>query len=64
MEKNPRTFYIEIKDDDRAVVKANMYPYNYITRDEAQILATRMNYNECTSSLIYGLQWDLVFEIY
>ena len=60
--KNPRTFYIEIKDDDRAVVKANMYPYNYITRDEAQILATRMNYNECTSSLIYGLQWDLVLK--
>ena len=60
--KNPRTFYIEIKDDDRAVVKANMYPYNYVTRDEAQELATRMNYNECTSSLIYGLQWDLVLK--
>ena len=60
--KNPRTSYVEIKDDDRAVVKANMYPYNYITRDEAQILATRMNYDGCISSLIYGLQWDLVLK--
>ena len=60
--KNPRTFYMEIKDDDRAVVKPNMYPYNYIKRNEAQILATRMNYDRCASGLIYGLQWDLVLK--
>ena len=33
-----------------------------MTRDEAQELATRMNYNGCTSSLIYGVQWDLVLK--
>ena len=33
-----------------------------MTRDEAQELATRMNYNGCTSSLIFGIQWDLVLK--
>ncbi len=60
--KNARTEYAKITDNDKAVVKPNMYPYNYVTRDEAQELATKMNYEGCTSSLIYGLQWDLVLK--
>lgn len=31
-------------------------------RDEAQKLATRMNYNGCTSSLIFGIQWDITLK--
>ena len=58
----PRASYIAISASDKAVIKPNMYPYNYVTRDEAQELATRMNYNECTSSLIFGIQWDLVLK--
>ena len=58
----PRTSYTEISPSDKAVVKQNKIPYNYVKRDEAQELATRMNYNECTSSLIFGIQWDLVLK--
>ena len=58
----PRTSYTEILPSDKAVVKQNKIPYNYVKRDEAQELATRMNYNECTSSLIFGIQWDLVLK--
>ena len=60
--KDPRTSYVAISASDKAVVKQNKIPYNYVTRDEAQELATRMNYNECTSSLIFGVQWDLVLK--
>ncbi len=60
--KDPRTSYVAISASDKAVIKPNMYPYNYVTRDEAQELATRMNYNGCTSSLIFGIQWDLVLK--
>ena len=58
----PRTSYTEISASDRAVVKQNKIPYNYVKRDEAQELATRMNYNGCTSSLIFGIQWNLVLK--
>ena len=58
----PRTAYTAISASDKAVIKPNMYPYNYVKRDEAQELATRMNYNECTSNLIFGIQWDLVLK--
>jgi len=58
----PRTSYAEISPSDKAVVKQNKIPYNYVTRDEAQTLATRMNYKGCTSSLIFGIQWDLTLK--
>ena len=60
--KDPRTSYVAISASDKAVIKPNMYPYNYVTRDEAQTLAERMNYDGVTSSLIYGVQWDLVLK--
>ena len=60
--KSPRTSYVAIADSDKAVVKPNMYPYNYVRCGEAQTLAERMNYDGVTSSLIYGLQWDLVLK--
>ena len=58
----PRTSYTEISASDRAVVKQNKIPYNYVKRDDAQELATRMKYNGCTSSLIFGIQWDLTLK--
>ncbi len=58
----PRTSHIDITTNDKAVIKPNMYPYNYVTRDEAQTLAQRMNYKNCTSSLIFGVQWDLILK--
>ena len=58
----PRISSTAISASDKAVIKQNKIPYNFVTRDEAQELATRMNYNECTSSLIFGIQWDLVLK--
>ncbi len=46
----------------KAVIKKNVYPYNWVRRDQAQELATGMDYEDCTSSLIFGLQWDLVLK--
>ena len=60
--KNPRTSYVAIAENDKAVTKPNMYPYNWVRCGEAQTLAERMNYDGVTSSLIYGLQWDLVLK--
>ena len=60
--KKPRTTHTDIAEDDKAVIKQNTIPYNYVTRDEAQLLATKMGYNDCTSSLIFGIQWDLLLK--
>ena len=58
----PRTSHTNLTDSDKAVVKQNKISYTYVTRDEAQTLAERMNYEGVTSSLIYGVQWDLVLK--
>ena len=42
------------------VIKANAYPYNYVTRTQAQVLASNINSGDRTSSLMFGVQWDLV----
>ena len=60
--KDPRTSYVAISASDKAVIKPNMYPYNYVTRDEAQTLAQKMDYGDCKGSLIFGIQWDLTLK--
>ena len=60
--KDPRTSYVAISASDKAVIKPNMYPYNYVKRDEAQTLAKKMDYGDCKGSLIFGIQWDLVLK--
>ena len=42
------------------VSKADAYPYTYVTRTQAQNLASNVNYGTKTSSLMFGVQWDLV----
>lgn len=44
------------------VSKEGMYPYNYVTVAQAQKLATEMDSGEKTSSLMFGIQWDLVLK--
>ena len=46
----------------KVVIKKNAYPYNWVRRDQAQTLAEGINYTGVTSSLIYGVQWDLVLK--
>ena len=41
------------------VSKADAYPY-YVTRTQAQNLASKVNAGTKTSSLMFGVQWDLV----
>ena len=42
------------------VTKADAYPYRYVTRTQAQNLASNVNSGTKTSSLMFGVQWDLV----
>ena len=42
------------------VTKADAYPYTYVTRTQAQNLASNVNSETKTSSLMFGVQWDLV----
>ena len=58
----PRTSYSAILASDKAVIKPNMYPYNYVKRDEAQTLAQKINYGDCKGSLMFGIQWDLALK--
>lgn len=44
------------------VIKANAYPYNWVMCSQAQELASKMNSGDYTSSLMFGLQWDLVLK--
>ena len=44
------------------VIKQNVYPYNYVTCSQAQTLANSMESGSHTSSLMFGVQWDLVLK--
>ena len=44
------------------VIKANAYPYNWVRCSQAQQLASQMNSGNYTSSLMFGVQWDLVLK--
>ena len=44
------------------VIKQNAYPYNYVTCSQAQTLASNMESGNYTSSLMFGVQWDLVLK--
>ena len=44
------------------VIKPNAYPYNLVTCSQAQTLASNMESGNYTSSLMFGVQWDLVLK--
>ena len=44
----------------KAVSKKDMIPYNYVNCSEAQQLTNGMSTENKTSSLMFGIQWDLV----
>ena len=52
------------KATETPVSKANAYPYNYVTRTQAKVLAEKIKYTNgdksYTGSLMFGVQWDLV----
>ena len=44
------------------VTKQNIYPYNCVTRTQAKVLAEQVESGSYTSSLMFGVQWDLVLK--
>ena len=44
------------------ITKPNVYPYNYVSRTQAKVLAERVEGENYTSSLMYGIQWDLMLK--
>ena len=44
------------------VIKQNVYPYNYVTSRQAQTLASNMEHGDRTTSLMFGVQWDLTLK--
>ncbi len=57
-----RTSYSPITNaSPKAISQKNAIPYNYISCSDAQLLASEMVTNSLyTSSLMFGIQWDLV----
>ena len=45
-----------------AVIKADQIPYNFITNKQAQTLSKSLATGGKTSSLMFGIQWDLTFK--
>ena len=58
IDKNSEEKYIT--PSTAPVTKADAYPYTYVTRTQAQNLASNVNSGTKTSSLMFGVQWDLV----
>ena len=44
------------------VIKQNVYPYNYVKCRQAQALASNMESGDRTTSLLFGVQWDLTLK--
>ena len=47
---------------DTPVIKPNVYPYNCVTCSQAQTLASNMEHGDRTTSLMFGVQWDLTLK--
>ena len=46
----------------KAVIQKGAYPYNWVTKSQAQIISQELAIGDKLSSLIFGIQWDLVLE--
>ena len=52
----------DIEPVEIPVIKKNVYPYNFVTCSQAQSLANNMESGKYTSSLMFGVQWDLLMK--
>ena len=57
-----RTKHTSSAPTETPVVKANVYPFNYVTCSQAHTLSTKLAPTGHSSSLLFGLQWDLVMK--
>ena len=51
-----------IAPTETPVIKPNVYPYNFVICSQAQTLASNMEHGDRTTSLLFGVQWDLVMK--
>ena len=63
IENSPRTDGSEsVSPTETPVIKQNVYPYNWVTCSQAQTLSNNMESGNHTSSLMFGIQWDLILK--
>ena len=55
-------YYTEHPITDTPVIKCNAYPYVWVRCAQAQTLASNMYSGNYTSSLLFGVQWDLTLK--
>ena len=55
-------YYKEHPIIDTPVIKCNAYPYVWVRCAQAQTLASNMYSGNYTSSLLFGVQWDLTLK--
>ena len=55
-------FDVEHEIQQQPVIKPNTYPYNWVTINQAHKLATELQVGNRTSSLMFGIQWDLAIK--
>ena len=61
--ETPRTFSSSSTAlGETPVIKPNAYPYTYIRCSQAQTLASNMEHGDRTTSLLFGVQWDLTLK--
>lgn len=62
-EVGTQTFRTSVSDTlTTPVIQRNAYPYNYVIGKQAQERATQLATNGKTSSLLFGIQWDLMLK--
>ena len=61
IENAPRR-YTETDPTETPVIKPNVYPYGFATCSQAQTLASNMESGKYNTSLLFGVQWDLVLK--
>ena len=54
----------ENQNDELSIAKSkqDLYPYNFVTCSQAQAQAENVSSGDFTSSLMFGIQWDLVLK--
>ena len=63
IENTPKTSGSEsVEPTEIPVIKPNVYPYNYVTCSQAQTLASSMESGGYNTSLMFGIQWDLILK--
>ena len=55
-------YYIEHPISETPVIQANKVVYNWVRTSQAQELSERLAIGRNTSSLMFGIQWDLVLK--